>query len=262
MPMVIAKKLVHHLSIGRGRPCRSSDGGRSTGSWWITAMAVTVAAGAIFACSGVANADAPLCDPSSVDAKQMCHFDASGPFSDISMVFPANYPDEQTMIAYLTKVNNDYMSARGPLGTLKSPTALKVTGTRYNSGPQPTGTQSVVTEIYQNLGGAHPLSWYKSFNYNLANQQPITFDALFRPESQPLQALLPLVQKTLADRYGAAVSIPLDTGLQPANYQSFAITDKAIVFFFDQNALQPAMEATQVSVPRSAIASLISPGIA
>jgi hypothetical protein len=70
------------------------------------------------------------------------------------------------------------------------------------------------------------------------------------------------VQKTLTDRYGSAVSIPTDTGLDPANYQSFAITNDAIMFFFDQNGLQPALEATQVSVPRSAIVSVISPGIA
>lgn len=216
------------------------------------------------ACIGpaVARADAQLCNPASVDANQMCHFDASGPLSDISMVFPANYPDEQAMIGYLTKVDGDFGNARGPLNALKSPTALKVTGTRYSSGPPATGTQSVVTEIYQNLGAAHPLVWYKSFNYSLANQQPITFDSLFQPGTQPLQAILPIVQKTLADRYRAAVSIPPATGLQPANYQSFAITNDAIVFFFDQNALQPAMEATQVSVPRSTIASMISPDIA
>lgn len=178
------------------------------------------------------------------------------------MVFPANYSDEQTMIGYLTKVDNDFRNARSAGQTSTSPTALKVTGTRYSSGSQAAGTQSVVTEIYQNLGAAHPMVWYKSFNYNLASQQPVTFDALFRPGTQPLQEILPIVQKTLADRYRATVSIPPATGLDPANYQSFAITDDAIVFFFDQNALQPAMEATRVSVLRSAIAPLISPGIA
>jgi Protein of unknown function (DUF3298) len=225
-------------------------------------MVATLAAGAVLAWPAVASADAPLCDPSTVDANQMCHFDASGPFSDISMVFPANYPDEQTLIGYLTKVENDYITDRGPLNTLTSPNALKVTGTRYSSGPQRSGTQSVVTEIYQNLGSAHPSTWYKSFNYNLASQKTIAFDSLFGPGTQPLQAILPIVQKTLTDRYGRAVSISNDTGLNPANYQSFAITDDAIVFFFDQNALQPAMEATQVSVPRSAIASIVSQGIA
>lgn len=238
------------------------DGARSIGSLGLRLIATVLAAVAAFSRPCVANADAPLCTPSSVDANQMCHFDASGPLSDISMVFPANYPDEPSMIGYLTKVDNDFLIAREQVNTLKSPTALKVTGTRYSSGPQATGTQSVVTEIYQNLGAAHPLVSYKSFNYNLSSQQPITFDALFRPETRPLEAILPIVQKTLADRYRAAVSIPPATGLQPANYQNFAITDDAIVFFFDQNALQPAMEATQVSVPRSAVTSMISPGIA
>lgn len=236
-------------------------GGRRTGSWWAAATVAMLASAAAFTCPALAHAQAQLCDPASVDANQMCHFDASGPLSDVSMVFPANYPDEQTMIGYLTKVTDDFSTARGPVNTLKSPTALKVTGTRYSSGPQAAGTQSVVTEIYQNLGAAHPLVWYKSFNFNLANQQPITFDGLFRPGTQPLQTILPIVQKTLADRYRAKVSIPPATGLQPTNYQSFAITNDAIVFFFDQNALQPAMEATQVSVSRSAIAPMINPDI-
>jgi hypothetical protein len=224
---------------------------------------VAILASAIaFTGSATAGADAQLCKPANIDSNQMCHFDDSGPLSDVSMVFPANYPDEQTMIGYLTKADDDFSNARGPLNALKSRTALKITGTRYSSGAQATGTQSVVTEIYQNLGAAHPLVWYKSFNYNVASRQPITFDALFQPGTQPLQAILPIVQKTLADRYRATVSIPPATGLQPANYQSFAITNDAIVFFFDQNALQPAMEATQVSVPRSAIAPMISPDIA
>jgi hypothetical protein len=238
------------------------DRGRRIRSRQVIATMAIFASAIMFTGPATAGADAQLCNPSSVDANHMCHFDASGPLSDISMVFPANYPDEQTMIGYLTKTDDDFNNARGPLNTLKSPTALKVTGTRYSSGPQTTGTQSVVTEIYQNLGAAHPLVWYKSFNYNQANQQPITFDALFQPGTQPLQAILPIVQKTLADRYRAKVSIPPATGLEPANYQSFAITSDAIVFFFDQNALQPAMEATQVSVPRSAIAPMISPDIA
>lgn len=240
----------------------NSDNGRRIGSRWAAGTVAVLAMAAAFSCPAAARADAQLCSAASVDANQMCHFDASAPLSDISMVFPANYPDEQAMIGYLTKVDDDFRNARGPLNTLKSPTALKVTGTRYSSGPQATGTQSVVTEVYQNLGAAHPLVWYKSFNYNLANQQPITFDSLFRPGTQPLQVILPIVQKALADRYRAAVSIPPATGLQPANYQSFAITNDAIVFFFDQNALQPAMEATQVSVPRGTVASMISPDIA
>jgi hypothetical protein len=226
----------------------------------MAAMVATLVAGAALAWPAAAVADAQMCPR--VDGNQMCHFEASGPFSNVDVVFPANYPDQQAMTGYFSKVVDDYTNARGPLSNLTSPTALDVTSDRYSSGPPQSGTQSVVAKIYQNLGGAHPSTWYKSFNYNLANHTPITFDALFRPGTQPLQAILPIVQKTLTDRYGSAVSIPADAGLEPANYQSFAIANDAIVFFFDQNGLQPALEATGVSVPRSAIAPMISPGIA
>ena len=126
----------------------NSDSGRHIGSRWVAGTAAVLATAVAFTCPAVARADAKLCNPASVDANQMCHFDALGPLSDISMVFPANYPDEQAMVGYLTKVNDDFGNARGPLNTLKSPTALKVTGTRYSSGPQATGTLSVVTEVY------------------------------------------------------------------------------------------------------------------
>lgn len=227
----------------------------------VAATAVALGWAVLLAHPAVAGADAPLCSPSSVDANQMCHFDASGPSSEVTMVFPANYPDEQAIIAYLTKVDNDYVSGRSTVDG-QSPTALKVTGTRYSSGNAQTGTQSVVTEVYQNLAAAHPLTWYKSFNYNAATHKTITFDTLFKPGAQPLPTILPIVQKTLADRYGSAVAVAPDAGLSPANYQSFAITDDAVVFFFDQNALQAALEATQVSVPRTAVASMLSTDVA
>lgn len=233
----------------------TKDSRRAKGTSRIAVIVATLAASAGLASLAAARADARMCPQ--VDANQMCHFDASGPMSNITMVFPANYPDEAAMTGYLRKAADDYSAARGPSSALTSPTALDVTSDRYNSGSPQSGTQSVVTKIYQNLGGAHPLTWYKSFNYNLANRTPISYDSLFRPGTQPLQAILPIVQKTLTDRYGPAVSIPADAGLNPANYQSFAITDDAVVFFFDQNALLPALQATQVSVPRNAIASMI-----
>lgn len=234
----------------------SADGRRA----WRTVIVLGWAAA--FANPAVAGADARLCSPASVDAEQMCHFDGSGPASNVTMVFPANYPDEQAIIDYLTKVESDYTQARATVGAGQSPTALEVNGTRYSSGPAQTGTRSVVTKVYQDMAAAHPLTWYKSFNYDVAARKAVTFDALFKPGAQPLPTILPIVQKALTDRYGAAVSIPPDTGLQSTNYQSFAITDDAIVFFFDQDSLQAALEATQVSVPRSALAPLLSPTLA
>lgn len=106
------------------------DSGRRIRSRRVFATLGILASATAFTGPATAGAEAQLCNPSNVDANQMCHFDASGPLSDISMVFPANYPDEQTMIGCLTKTDDDFRNARGPLNTLKSPTALKVNGIR------------------------------------------------------------------------------------------------------------------------------------
>jgi len=61
---------------------------------------------------------------------------------------------------------------------------------------------------------------------------------------------------------GQPVTIDPAAGLDPANYQSFAITNDAVIFFFDRDELVPAYGTTaQVSVPRSAIADMLNPGI-
>lgn len=45
----------------------------------------------------------------------------------------------------------------------------------------------------------------------------------------------------------------------PANYQSFAITNDGVIFFFDQGRLLPDLAgAPQVLVPRSAIDPMLA----
>ena len=48
-------------------------------------------------------------------------------------------------------------------------------------------------------------------------------------------------------------------GLDPANYQNFAITNDGVIFFFSQGGLLPeAAGATQVLVQRSVIDPLLA----
>jgi hypothetical protein len=48
-------------------------------------------------------------------------------------------------------------------------------------------------------------------------------------------------------------------GLDPQNYQNFAITDDSVIFFFGQGELLPeAAGASQANVPRSAVAALLA----
>ena len=60
---------------------------------------------------------------------------------------------------------------------------------------------------------------------------------------------------------GQPITIAPEVGLDAANYQNFAVTNDAVIFFFDQNQMHPAYGDTEVSVPRSAIAKMLNPGI-
>src|SRR4051794_21257057 len=98
-------------------------------------MVATLATGAVLAWPAVANADNPqLCDPALIDSNQMCHFDASGAYSDITMIFPANYPDEPSITAYLNKMLNEYGNDSGTATSRTGANSLNVTATRYSSG--------------------------------------------------------------------------------------------------------------------------------
>ena len=54
----------------------------------------------------------------------------------------------------------------------------------------------MVFEVYQNVGGAHPQTFYKAFNWDVAKNAPITFDTLFKPGTKPLDVIYPEVNRT------------------------------------------------------------------
>ena len=67
------------------------------------------------------------------------------------------------------------------------------------------------------------------------------------------------MQADLQKQLGQPVTIPPTAGLDPANYQNFAITNDGVIFFFSQGTLlAEAAGATQVLVPRSAIDPLLA----
>ena len=123
----------------------------------------------------------------------------------------------------------------------------------------PRGTQSVVFEVYQNVGGTRPQTWYKAFNYDLSKRAPVTFDTLFKPGTEPLDVIFPVVQAELQKQSGSRTAVPPGDGLDPANYQNFALTDDAVIFFFGQGELLPETAgATQAAVPRATLAPILA----
>jgi hypothetical protein len=198
-----------------------------------------------------------MCDQfgGTVDANQMCqvHTVASTYKQDFS--FPTDYPDQQPLTDFLTQRRDewaDYAQENPPRGKLHY--LLAIAGKTYRSGTPDSGTQSVVLAMNSDFG-AHPVSSYKTFNYDIGKHAPITFDTLFKPGTDPIAVLAPIVQGELGNR-GETVDRSVH---DPSAYQNFAITDDAAIFFFNQGQLLAQVDGPlQVSIPRAKLASLLA----
>lgn len=195
-----------------------------------------------------------------VDAEQMCRVHTENPTYRLDYTFPADYPDQQALTAYLTQTRDGFVNvSEMPGSSWNLPYVLDARGTGYRTGPDDGGTRSVVFEVYENVGGAHPQTWFKSFNWDVAKKAPLTFDTLFRPDTEPLNTIFPIVQADLSRQLGIDAPISPADGLDPAKYQEFAVTEDAVIFFFGQGEIMAgAGGALQATIPRTAIESMLA----
>ncbi len=221
-------------------------------------MAVGVVAG--WAGTPVALAQSACADlGGSVDAEQVCHVHAENPTYTLDYTFPADYPDQQALTAYLTQTRDGFVNVAEMPGSWNLPYVLDGKGTDYRSGPQDSGTRSVEFEVYENVGGAHPQTWYKTFNWDLAKKTPITFDTLFKPDTRPLDVIYPIVQSEVTRQLGVDAPISAADGLDPTKYQEFAINDDSVIFLFGQGEIMAgAGGVLQATIPRAAIAGMLA----
>ncbi|MBJ7336241.1 esterase [Mycolicibacterium sp.] len=229
----------------------------------IATLALTLSAVAAIGWSGAGAAAAapPKCaDLNGVlDANQICQISASDPGYSMSISYPADYPDAQPVFDYVKQTRDGFLNvAKMPDGRLM-PYELDTTATEYDSAVPPRGTQSVVFKTYQGVGGAHPLTFYKTFNWDQVARKPITIDNLFKQGAAPFPIIFPLVQAEIDKQLGQPVAIAPDAGLDPTNYQNFAITNDQLIFFFSQGELLPeAAGAVQVAIPRGPVNAMIA----
>lgn len=208
--------------------------------------------------SAVAVAQSPCVDFGGTVDGNTCRVHTATDAYLVDIAFPVDYADPQPMMDYLRQTRDGFLNVSQMPGSTGLPYSLDITNEEYRSGRAPGGTQSVALKIYQNVGGAHPLTWYKAFNYNLDTHLPITFDTLFTPGSQPLPVILPIVQKEIDTQLGN--HIPVSDGVDPSHYQNFAVTDTDLIFYFGQNEMLPsAAGPIAVHVPRSAVAPMLAP---
>lgn len=193
-----------------------------------------------------------------VDPEQICQVHTANSTYTLDYMFPVGYPDQQALAGYLIQTRDGFINVSEMPGARDQPYVLDAKGTTYTYGT-PARTESMVFEVYQNVGGAHPQTWYQAFNYDLVKRAPITFETLFKPDTKPLDVIFPIVQRELQKQSGTEQEIPQGNGLDPENYQNFALTDDAVIFFFAQGELlAEAAGAIQASVPRAALAGLLA----
>ncbi|WP_319450325.1 MULTISPECIES: esterase [unclassified Mycobacterium] len=211
-----------------------------------------------------ANASTPAVAPTSCTdlggtggPDRFCTVHAQTPTYTIDMHYPVDYPDQQAITDVLKRQRDGFVQAAGEPHAPEAQLALDIKGTAYRSGTPTSGTQSLVFDEYADLGGAHPNTEYDAVSYDLGKQAPITFDTLFKPGSDPVAVLDPIVSADLTKQFAGLEIDHNSIGAQM--YQAFALTDDAVIFFIGRGMwTNAAAGATHVSVPRSDLASILA----
>jgi hypothetical protein len=218
---------------------------------FLVGWSVTGIAGAQSACAELGGTVGP---------DEICQVHSSTASCKIDFSFPVDYPDQQPVTDYLTQqrdgeIRVSQLSAAQNLPALYH---LSAQGQTYRSGTPASGTESLVLRMDQDAK-PYPVAWYKAFDYDLSRGAPITFDTLFKPDTNPLDIVYPAVQRAAQKRLGSATPPTLNGGLDVVNYQNFAITDDAVIFFFGQGQMLSHDQGEfQVSVPRTELASVLA----
>ena len=190
---------------------------------------------------------------------QTCQIQKSDPAYSLDIVYPLDFPDGKAVLAYVQQTRDGFLNVAKSGGPRDMPYELDTTMTEYSSALPPRGSQTVVFKTYQSVGGAHPQTFYQAFNWDQSYRKPITIDNLFKEGTAPFPLIFPVVQAEATKQFGETATISPGVGLDPSKYQNFAITNDAIIFFFDQGELLPeSTGAFSVSVQRGPIDSMIA----
>lgn len=198
-------------------------------------------------------------DIKGVDTGTVCQIRLTDPRYIVDISIPSTFPDMKTVTQFVAQTRDGFLNVAKSSTPREAPYSLDISAATYNSVVPPRGQVSVVLKVYQNVGAAHPQTSFKSFVWDQGYRKLVTYDTLWQPEADPLPIVFPAVQSGLEKQTGQPVPIAPAAGLDPANYQNFAITNDGVIFFFNQGGLLPeAAGATQVLVPRAVIDPLLA----
>lgn len=224
-------------------PTTTSTSGTAT-----TSAAPTAAAAESSACTELEG---------TVGAANLCTVHTETPDYTIDMSFPVDYPDQDAVAEVLTDQRDEFIDLVEDQPARDVPKALDIKSQTYRSGTPTAGTESLVFEEYINFGGAHPVTNYDALNFDLGKKAPITFDALFKPDADPVAMLDRLVAADL-EKQLPSVTVgdnPIGAGM----YKNFALTDDAVLFFLSQGQWTiSAAGPRTVSIPRAELGSILA----
>jgi hypothetical protein len=229
--------------------------------------AVLVGSSSVFAAVPASAAPPKCSDLSGGLSGSTCVIEAGDAGYSLSISYPADYPDVQAVFDWVKQTRDGFVNVAKSPDARTMPYQLEVTPTEYNSAVPPRGTQSVVFKVFQDVGGAHPQTFFKAFNWDQTLRWPIVLDPagqektqpLFQPGANPWPIIFPLVQAELEKQLGTKPAIAPEVGLNPATYENFAIQNDSLVFFFGQGAILPeSAGALSVTIPRAPVDRMIT----
>jgi hypothetical protein len=192
-----------------------------------------------------------------VSADGICRVVSESETYAIDMSYPLGYPDQQTLTDFLRQHRDAFVDF---VATIPHDRTYDygVTSHTYTSGSPASGTASVVLELYGDTG-AHPVTSFQAFNYDLAERAPIILATLFAPGADPAGLLDPIVQRELEKHWQGYLNPAPHNTLGAKVYENFALTDDAVIFYIGQGMWLPEVAGPQrVSVPRDELQSIVA----
>lgn len=227
-----------------------------------------------------------------------CEIQLADPGYNVDISIPLDYADPASVADWVAQTRDGFLNVAKSGAPRETPYELTIKPKEYNSAIPPRGTEAVVFTVMQNVGGTQPRTTFKSFNWDQSYRKSIIWTAapddklntpLWRVDD-PLKTVAPIVQAELQKQLAppppppAPPAQPGETPTptttttsttppppppplpiapqalyNPANYQSFAVLNDGVMFFFDQGALLPdSFGPLQVLVPRSQIDPMIA----
>ncbi len=164
---------------------------------------------------------------------------------------------------YFTGARNSYITELLDAGFMPTPGYIWAFQADYETFAYSDTLVSYNFTVYTFTGGAHGMTTFQSFVFDLANEKVLTLADLFQPGIDPLAVIAPVAQQVVTEQLSEMTDadwIAQGTAPDPANYQDWVVTPDALVFFFEPYQVVAYAAGPQtVRIPWSALDGLAAP---